>query len=150
MSKRVSVNDRVQMYLRVRKNVINGLVQKVFVRCQIRSWVPGSHSLTGSSTCMVSDGLPNMKEHTYFFVTVIKSCVLRYVLRASYNSSSEGFGLLLGPANTVVAIENVDIGRMLLDAGCGGPPKFSAGDIERFMVAELTDMRWSGGGGDLP
>lgn len=99
---------------------------------------------------MVNNGLAKTKEYAYFFVTVIKSCVLKYVLRVPYNSSSEGFGLLLGPANTVVAMEKVEAGRMVLNAGCGGPPKLSAGDMERFMTAELTVMRGSDGGGVLP
>lgn len=90
--------------------------------------------------------LTNRKEHAYFFVTVIKSCVLRYFLSVSYNSSSEGFGLLLGPANTVVAMEKVDVGRTALNAGCGGPPRLSAGDMDRFMIAEFTVMRGSGRG----
>lgn len=71
------------------------------------------------------------KKKTYFLATgVIKSCVLRYQYLLSVSCdgpSSDGFGLSLGPAYTVVAIENVDIGRT-----CGvPPPKLSAGNIDR-------------------
>lgn len=130
------------MYLGMRENIVNGVVQKVLARCQIRSGIPGSDGLASSSTRMVNDESINTKEYAYFFVTVIKSWVLKYVLRASYSSSSEGFGLLLGPANTVVAMEKVEVGRTVLNAG-GCPPKLSAGDMARLKV---VDMRGSGGG----
>lgn len=67
----------VHMYLRLRENIINGLVQEVLARCQVRSRVPSSYGLASSSTCVISDVLATRKEHAYFFVTAIKSCVLK-------------------------------------------------------------------------
>src|ERR1700733_913859 len=52
--------------------------------------------------------------NTYFFVTVIRSCVPKYVLRTVSSSSSEGSAFWLGPCGNGFAvgfIENVDIGR---------------------------------------
>ena len=54
-------------------------------------------------------------------MTVIKSCVLKYVFKALYSSSSEGLGFRLGPANgfTDVASENVDVGLGSMPRGPG-------------------------------
>ena len=52
---------------------------------------------------------------------------------------------MLGPANTVVAIENVDMGRTPPLKG-RGPPKLWAGDMERLKApADATFIRESGG-----
>ena len=57
----------------------------------------------------------------------MRSCVLRYARSAVMSSSSLGSVLMLGPpANgfTVVASENVDIGRCIIPGAIGGanPP----------------------------
>jgi hypothetical protein len=88
-----------------------------------------------------------MQLETYFFVTVIKSWVLRYCRKALTSSSSLGLGFMLGDgvANgfTDVAIENVDIGRPACIPGAIGGAKSPAWDplVLPSMLSDITVLR---------
>lgn len=86
-----------------------------------------------------------------FFVTVIRSWVLRYVRNALYSSSSVGLGLRLGAANalTEVAIENVDIGRASPRVG-GNNPNPPGCDPEPVSIFMLDIIVARGSAGIIP
>ena len=81
----------------------------------------------------------------------MRSCVLRYALRAVMSSSSLGSVLMLGPLAkgfTVVASENVDIGRWCMPGAMGGAnppcePEMSPPYMLRFV---MTVFRGAFGG----
>lgn len=96
---------------------------------------------------------------THFFVTVMRSCVLKYWRKALMSSSSVGFGFMLGDGVakgfTDVAIENVDMGRPLCMPGAMGGAKSPACEplaLPPNMPMDMTVLRGAMGitGGIMP